>query len=118
LDVLKKERTLHRNRIKGLLIQQGIALQNPSSKRFLGDLGLWRTWDGKAVPSDLKARLVREYERLRMVGEQIYGLKKERQSRLENAESPSVRKVVQLLAATNRPYVVAAALVVRGHCAN
>lgn len=97
LDVLKKERTIHRNRIKGLLIQQGIALQNPSSKRFLGDLEVCRTWDGEALPSDLKARLVREYERLRMVEEQIYVLKKQRQSRLENAESPSVRKVVQLM---------------------
>jgi transposase len=97
LDVLKKERTLHRNRIKGLLIQQGIALNNPSSKKFLADLEVWRTWDGKALPSDLKARLVREYERLRMVEEQIYGLKKERQRRLENAESPSVEKVVQLM---------------------
>ncbi len=97
LDMLKKERTIHRNRIKGLLIQQGIAVNNPSSKRFLGDLELCRTWDGEALPSDLKARLVREYARLLMVEEQIYVLKKERQSRLEDSESPSVRKVVQLM---------------------
>ena len=32
-----------------------------------------------------------------MVEEQIYGLKKERQRRLEHAESPSVEKVVQLM---------------------
>jgi len=97
LDVLKKERTVHRNRIKGLLIHQGIAVNNPSSKRFLADLEVWRSWDGKALPSDLKTRLIREYERLRMVEEQVYGLKKQRQSRLENAESPSVRKVIQLM---------------------
>ena len=38
LEVLKKERTMHRNRIKGLLIQRGIAVKNPSSIRFLEDL--------------------------------------------------------------------------------
>ena len=34
LEVLKKERTMHRSRMKGLLIQQGIAVKNPSSRRF------------------------------------------------------------------------------------
>jgi len=97
LEVLKKERVMHRNRMKGLLIQQGIALKNPSSRRFLEELETLRTWDGKPLPLDFKARIVREYGRLKEVEGQIYVLRKERQGRLEQAASPSVRKVVQLM---------------------
>ena len=35
LEVLKKERTMHRNRLKSLLIQQGIVVSNPSSRKLL-----------------------------------------------------------------------------------
>jgi transposase len=97
LEALGEERTMHRNRMKGLLIQQGIAVKNPSSKRFLEELESFRTWDGKPLPLDFKARILREYERLKEVEGQIYTLRKERQSRLEEAESPSMRKVLQLM---------------------
>jgi len=97
LDVLKRERIRHRNRIKGILMQHGIALKNPSGNKFLEELDSIRTWDGEKLPSDLKARLVREYDRLQMVEDQIYSLKKERQRRLENEDSPSLKKVVQLM---------------------
>ena len=83
--------------MKGLLIQHGIAVKNPSSKRFLEDLESLRTWDENPLPLDLKSRIVREYERLKDVEGQIYSLRKERQSRLEYTESPSMRKVVQLM---------------------
>jgi transposase len=97
LEVLKRERIMHRNRMKGLLIQQGIAVKNPSSKRFLQELESFRTWDEKPLPLDFKARIVREYDRLKEVEGQIYTLRKERQSRLEQAQCPSMRKVVQLM---------------------
>jgi transposase len=97
LEALSKERTMHRNRMKGLLIQQGIAVKNPSSKRFLEELESFRTWDGKPLPLDFKGRIVREYERLKEVEGQIYTLRKQRQSRLEHGESPSMKKVVQLM---------------------
>ena len=77
LGVLKEERTMHINRIKGLLIQQGIVIKRPSGKRFLSELECARTWGGKELPDDLKARVVREHQRLKMVDEQIRGLKKE-----------------------------------------
>jgi transposase len=96
LEVLRKERTMHRNRMKGLLIQHGIAFKNPSSNGFLEELESFRTWDGNFLPLDFKARIVREYERLKEVEGQIYSLRKERQGRLENAEDPSMRKIVQL----------------------
>jgi transposase len=96
LEVLKKERTMHRNRIRGFLIQQGLEVRNPSGKRFLEQLDSLRTWDGQELPAELKARIVREYGRLRMVEEQIYTLKKERERRVELADKPSLRKVAQL----------------------
>ena len=96
LEVLKKERTMHRNRIRGLLIQQGIQIGNPSSKRFLQELDSLRTWDGQQLPADFKARIVREHQRLRMVEGQISDLKKERERRVQSADTPSLRKVAQL----------------------
>jgi transposase len=71
LETLNKERTMHRGRIRGLLIQHGLEVRNPSGKGFLQELESLRTWDGKEIPEDLKERVVREYERLRMVEEQM-----------------------------------------------
>jgi transposase len=97
LDVLKKERKMHRSRIKSLLFQHGIAVKNPSSRRFLIQLETFRNWEGKALPLDLKARLIREHARLRTVEEQIYGLKKEQEQRIERCDSTSLKKVAQLM---------------------
>jgi transposase len=95
-EVLKKERTMHRNRIRALLIQHGLEAGNPSSKGFLTYLDSLRTWDGGELPADLKARLVREYERLKVVQRQLKVLKKEREERVESARTPALRKVAQL----------------------
>ena len=96
LESLKKERTMHRNRIHGLLIQQGIKIKNPSHKKFLTLLGALHTWDDQELPADLNSRIVREYERLRMVEDQIYGLKREREERVKSASTPSLKMVAQL----------------------
>jgi len=96
LEALNKERTMHRSRIRGLLIREGLQVGNPSSKRFLQEVDSLRTWDGKELPSDFKDSVVREYERLRMVEEQISALRKERERRVQSADSPSLRKVSQL----------------------
>jgi len=96
LEVLRKERNMHRNRIYGLLIQQGIQIRNPSSKEFLNELDSLQTWDGKELSVDFKDRLEREYKRLKMVEEQIKLLKQEREKRVQSADSESLRKVVQL----------------------
>ena len=96
LESLKKERTMHRNRIHGLLTQQGIKIKNPSNKKFLTQLESLRAWDGQELPADLNSRIVREYERLRMVEDQIRGLKREREERVKSASTPSLQKVAQL----------------------
>jgi len=97
LESLKKERTMHRNRLKSLLIQQGIAVSNPSSRKFLIQLETFRRWDGQALPSDLKTRIIREHGRLRMVEEQIYALGKEREKRVAAADNPSMQQVSHLM---------------------
>ena len=96
LDALNKERTRHRSRIRGLLIREGLEVKNPSGKKFLQELESLCTWDGKELPADLKARIVREYERLRMVEEQMGILRKERERKVEAADTLSMRKVAQL----------------------
>lgn len=96
LGTLKKERTMHRNRIKGLLIQQGLRVNNLSKKNFLQELASLRTWDGQPVPIGLKARVEREYERLLMVEQHIKGLEKEKKERLKDPNTESLRKVYQL----------------------
>ena len=96
LEALNKERAMHCSRIRGLLIREGLQVGNPSGKKFLEELDSLRTWDGKELPSDFKDSIVREYERLRMVEEQITILKKERERRVQSADSPSLRKVAQL----------------------
>jgi transposase len=97
LEVLKKERTMHRSRLKSLLIQHGISVSNPSSRKFLIDLESTRRWDGTQLPPDLKARITREHDRLRMVEEQIYSLGKEREKRVAAADTAPIKQVAHLM---------------------
>ena len=97
LEVLKKERTMHSNRIKGLLIQQGIVIKRLNVKRFLSELEGCRTWDDKELPIDFNVRIVREHQRLRIVDEQIQGVKKERKKRVESGDKASYRQVAQIM---------------------
>src|SRR5210317_2134732 len=96
LESLNKERTSHRSRIRGLLIREGLEVKNPGGKMFLEELDSLCTWDGKGLPGDFKARIVREYERLRMVEAQMGILRKEREKRVGSADTLSMRKVAQL----------------------
>jgi len=96
LEALNKERTMHRGRIRGLLIQQGLEVRNPSGKKFLEELASLRTWDDKEIPEDLKERVVREHERLRQVEDQMRLLRKERERRVESRANASLRMVSQL----------------------
>jgi transposase len=96
LEDLNKERTMHRNRIKGFLVLHGIKLSNPSHKKFLEQLEALRTWDGRQVAPDLKSTIIREYERLQMVEDQMRALEKEKTERLKNPDTDSLQKVVKL----------------------
>jgi transposase len=97
LRVLKGERTMHINRIKGLLIQQGVVIKRPSSKKFLSKFECARTWDGKELPVNFTVRVVREHQRLRMIEEQIGELKKERARRVTLSDKLCYQQVAQLM---------------------
>jgi transposase len=96
LEALKRERTRYRNRIHGILIQQGLRVRNPSTKKLVKELGLMRTWDGRELPAEMKVRLARVHERLRLVEDQISTLVKEKMQRLKE-ENARMTQVAQLL---------------------
>jgi transposase len=96
LEALKSERTRYRNRIHGILIQQGLRINNPSKKKFVHELELLRTWDGRELPAEMKVRLVSVHERLRMVEEQISCLVKEKTERLK-VKTTQMAQVAQLM---------------------
>jgi transposase len=96
LEALKRERTRYRNRIHGILIQQGLRVRNPSTKKFIKELELMRTWDGRKLPAEMKVRLARVHERLRLVEDQISTLVKEKMQRLKE-ENARMAQVAQLL---------------------
>jgi len=77
LETLRDERTMHCNRMRSLLKLHGIELSNGSRKDFATYIETIRLWDGTRVPGELRARLIREHERLRQVEEQIRTLEKE-----------------------------------------
>jgi len=92
---LKKERTRHINRMKGLLASQGVGIEIGS--KFLKELGAIRRWNGERVPTRLRSRLEREYERMGLVDEQMKQLEKEREEMLRTSAEPAVDQVRQLL---------------------
>jgi transposase len=59
LRVFKGDRTRHSNRIKGMLVGQGVRL--PVEADFLERIEQVRLWDGRSLPPGLRARLRREF---------------------------------------------------------
>lgn len=93
-EVLKKERTLHRNRIQSLLACQGITLKLGSD--FAERLESLVLRDGSALPSPLRERLKREWERLELVESQIRELSRQKEEAVAAASSPSLQQIAQL----------------------
>jgi transposase len=71
-------RTGHVNRIKGLLIMQGIRHLDPLRPDFPARLASARTGDGQTLGPGLLAELLREWERLQMVISMIRAIERER----------------------------------------
>jgi len=95
MTVLKGERTRHINRIKGLLMSQGIMLS--VNMDFLTRLEAVRLWDGSPLSEGLRTRLEREYQRFQMVNQHIRDLETQRTEHLRTSECPSVAQVRQLM---------------------
>jgi transposase len=96
LQELKDERTKHVNRIKGLLISQGLTAPEVN-KNLAPWLSAAQLWDGSAVPLELQQRLLRELERWELLGRQIRTLEDERRQRIRRDDTPHVDKVRRLL---------------------
>ena len=95
LATLKTDRTRHINRIKGLLVGQGVRI--PVGTDFLERLDTVRLWDGSPLPGGLRSRLELEYACLQFVQQQIKELEAERKKAIRTSTDPSVEKVRQLL---------------------
>jgi transposase len=95
LASLKGERTRHINRIKGLLVNQGVRLEiKPDFEQRLAQV---RLWDGSPLPPGLRGRLSREYVRIDLINQQIKALEAERRALLRTATDPQTEMVRQLL---------------------
>jgi transposase len=92
---LKAERTEHDNRIKGLLA--GLGLMVTVNAGFAERLEQLRQWDGSEVPSGLRQRLTREFERRQLVARQIRALESERKKHTDDPDDPQMEQVRQLL---------------------
>jgi len=93
---LIKERGGHSARIKSLLVAHGIRLEIRTD--FLERLEAAKGGStGYELGSDLKAELRREYERYRMVHQQIKALEGEQQLRAEEEETEAMKQINQLL---------------------
>jgi transposase len=95
LRVFKGDRTRHSNRIKGMLVGQGVRL--PVEADFLERIEQVRLWDGRSLPPGLRARLHREFAGYQFVTQQVQELEAERRELLRNSTEPNVTQVRQLL---------------------
>ena len=95
---LIKERTGHTNRIKSLLIGQGIRDVKPLRPGFIASLDAMRTGDGRTLPPLLKQEIMREHERLLLAHKQIVAVEAQSKAELRAAAPGSAAaKIMQLL---------------------
>jgi transposase len=99
-DRLKKERTAHTNRIKGLLHAQGIRDVQPMKRDFIASLDRVRTGDGRPLAPKLKEEIVREHERLSLVNQHLAGLEAKSMAEVKAAATvpgSAEAKIMQLI---------------------
>jgi len=95
LSTLKTERTQHINRIKGLLVSQGVRLE--IKKDFVQQVSAAKLWDGSPIPPGLQARVIREFARIELVNQQIKELEAERRQIIRTATDPQTEMIRHLL---------------------
>lgn len=92
---LKDERTAHVNRMKGLLAGLGLVLS--VDRRLPDRLDGLRQWNDTPVPPELRARLLREFQRWQLVEDQIRALEAEQRRRIQQDETAGVSTMRLLL---------------------
>ncbi|PWB74970.1 MAG: IS110 family transposase [Anaerolineales bacterium] len=95
LTALKREQTHHINRMKGILISQGLVMEVQTD--FLEQLKAVKVWDGSSILPGLQTLLVREYERLVLVRAQIHQIEVMRQEVLRTSQDPAIVQIRCLL---------------------
>ena len=95
LMALKRERTHHINRIKGLLASQGVKMGIKAD--FLAQLDAVRLWDGEGLREGLRNRLEREHQRYQLVQVQIRQINKLRREAIRYEDTPAIKQVRQLM---------------------
>ena len=86
---LVRERTAHRNRIRGLLATQGVSDIKPGTRGWLDRLDAIRSGDGRELGPALIAEIRREAERLELVERQITAVEAEGRAALDEASTIS-----------------------------
>ena len=95
LMALKNQRTEHSNRIKGLLANLGLDIV--VSEHLPKHLNELRQWDGKPVPTELHARILREFERWKLVDQQTREQENAQRRAIRRDDNPEVEKIRMLL---------------------
>jgi transposase len=94
---LIEERTMHVNRIKGVLFSVGVRGYEPTRRDRRERLEELQTGDGLPLPAHLKAQISRELDRLEMLDVQIKAVEAERDSLCAEADKTSPQAVLSTL---------------------
>jgi transposase len=93
---VRRDRARLTNRIKGLLVNQGLVL--PSQADLPTYLATARLWDGTPLPAQLRARLEREWRVVVALTQRLQTLRADRRELLHTSADPAIARVRQLLA--------------------
>jgi transposase len=95
LLALKTERTEHSNRIKGLLA--GLGLDVVVDAKLPELLKTLRQWDGRALPTAIHQRILREFERWKLIDRQVRELDNAQRRAIRDDATVDVEKVRRLM---------------------
>jgi transposase len=91
-DRLKKERGMHRARIKSVCVLHGISISNPARV----DINALRNWEGKPLGAEWVIELRREQQRLHLVETQLKELEQQQVAALVDPQTPTLKKARKL----------------------
>jgi transposase len=94
LEKLTADRTRLINRVKGLLVTQGVRV--PVDKDFLDRLQTVRLWDDTPLPAGLRDRVARDWAQLQHIEKHLRELKVARTAQQPSSDTPTGRAIVKL----------------------
>src|SRR5882672_11233160 len=95
IEVLKRERGQHRVRIQSLLFTMGLDVEVTAG--LMKQLDQLYGGNGKPLREGMKERIRREYERMKVVEQDLADLKKQQREKLQSQQSsPSLEKIRKL----------------------